>query len=216
MSIAQVAKTRYTTKAFDADKKIPQDKVEQLLTVLRHAPSSINSQPWHFFVASTPEGKAKVAEGTPGTYAYNTPKVLNASHVVVLCARNDFDAGHIAAILEQEEKDGRFPTPEAKTTQNNSRSYYAGLHRDAGTTRGWMERQVYIALGMLLLAAGTLEVDACPIEGFDPALLDAALGLKEKGLHSVVLVALGYRGEGDFNAKLPKSRLPADSVITAL
>lgn len=215
MNIAQVAQTRYTTKAFDPARKIPEDKVAQLLAVLRNAPSSINSQPWHYFVATTQEGKARVAEGTPGTYGYNTPKLMNASHVVVFCGRNDFDDAHIAAILDAEDKAGRFATPEAKVTQNNSRTYYANLHRnEKNDAQAWMDKQVYIALGMLLLAAGTLEVDACPIEGFDPAALDAALGLPEKGLRSVVLVALGYRGEGDFNAKLPKARLPADTLFT--
>jgi hypothetical protein len=40
--------------------------------------------------------------------------------------------------------------------------------------------------------------------------LDLSLGLREKGLTSVVLVSLGYRSESDFNAALPKSRLPRD------
>jgi nitroreductase/dihydropteridine reductase len=52
------------------------------------------------------------------------------------------------------------------------------------------------------------------MEGFDVAAVDAALGLREKGLRAVVMVALGYRGEGDFNAKLPKSRLPDAAVFT--
>ncbi len=33
---------------------------------------------------------------------------------------------------------------------------------------------------------------------------------------SVVLVALGYRSQDDFNAKLPKSRLPIAEVISEL
>ena len=217
MNIANIAQTRYTTKAFDPNKKISDDKLAQLLEVLRNAPSSINSQPWHYIVASTAEGKAEVAKGAQGTYVYNAPKILNASHVVVLCGRNDFDDAHIANILDNEDKAGRFATPEAKATQNNSRTYYANLHRvEKQDAREWMDKQIYIALGMLLLSAGVLEVDACPIEGFDPAALDEALGLKAKGLHSVVLVALGYRSGEDFNAKLPKSRLPAASVFTQI
>ena len=54
------------------------------------------------------------------------------------------------------------------------------------------------------------------IEGFDPQALDQELALNEKGLKSVVMVALGYRSAEDFNAKLPKSRLAAETVITAL
>ena len=73
-----------------------------------------------------------------------------------------------------------------------------------------------MALGTLLLGAATLEIDACPIEGFDAKLLNDALGLREKGLSAVVLVALGYRSAEDFNASLPKSRLPQSAVLTEI
>jgi nitroreductase/dihydropteridine reductase len=33
-------------------------------------------------------------------------------------------------------------------------------------------------------------------------------------LTSVVLVSLGYRSESDFNAALPKSRLPREEIFT--
>jgi nitroreductase/dihydropteridine reductase len=78
----------------------------------------------------------------------------------------------------------------------------------------WAEKQVYLALGTLLLGASTLGVDACPMEGFDRATLDHELGLSAKGLTAVVLVALGYRSSEDFNAKLPKSRLPTAATFT--
>jgi nitroreductase/dihydropteridine reductase len=79
-----------------------------------------------------------------------------------------------------------------------------------------MQKQVYLALGTLLLGAGALGVDATPMEGFDARLLDEELGLRDKGFTSVVLVSLGYRNEGDFNARLPKSRLPAEAVFTQI
>jgi len=46
--------------------------------------------------------------------------------------------------------------------------------------------------------------------------VDEALGLKAKGLRSRVMVALGYRSEDDFNARLPKSRLPESAVISEI
>lgn len=218
MDIARIALTRHTCKAYDPARKIPTEQVEQIKTLLRHAPSSVNSQPWHFFIAATDEGKAQVAkaapEGTP--YAANNAKIKNASHVVVLCARTEVDDAHVARLLAQEEKDGRFLTPESKEMQNKGRRFYVGLHHDAKDVQTWAQKQVYLALGTLLLGAAALEIDATPIEGFDPVLLDEALGLDSKGLKSVVVVALGYRSGEDFNAKLPKSRLPLDSVITEL
>ncbi len=217
LDIARIATTRRTCKAFDPAKKIDAAKVEALRTVLRYAPSSVNSQPWHFVIASTDEGKAKVATATQGGYAYNDPKVRNASHVVVLCARTDISDAHLAAVLDQEDRDGRFVSAEAKTGQNTARTFYANLHRqELKDAPAWMEKQIYIALGTLLQAAGALEIDACPMEGFDQKILDQTLGLTERGLTAVVLTALGYRSDADFNAKLPKSRLGDETLFTIL
>jgi nitroreductase/dihydropteridine reductase len=216
-NIARIATTRHTCKAFDPTKKIDASKVDALCTVLRYAPSSVNSQPWHFVIAASDEGKGLIAQATQGGFAYNEAKVRNASHVVVLCARTDLDENHLAAILAQEDADGRFATPEAKAGQNTSRSFYTGLHRnELKDASAWMEKQVYLALGTLLQGAAALEIDACPMEGFDQARLDEVLGLRERGLTSVVLTGLGYRSELDFNAKLPKSRLPTAALITVI
>lgn len=125
------------------------------------------------------------------------------------------DDQHLAAVLEQEDRDARFATVEAKAGQHRSRSFYVGLHRfDAKDTQHWLEKQVYLALGALLLGAASLEIDVCPMEGFDAKTLDEALELRAKGLTSPVLASLGYHSEMDFNALLPKSRLPAETVIS--
>jgi nitroreductase/dihydropteridine reductase len=215
MDIARIVQTRYTCKAYDPARKIPAEQVEQLKTLLRFSPSSINSQPWHFIIASSEAGKARIAKAAQqGAYAANGSKILNASHVVVFCARTTMDEAHLASLLAQEDADGRYPTPEAKAAQSKGRSFYTGLHRyDLKDTQHWMEKQCYLALGTLLLGAATLEIDATPIEGFDPRILNEELGLCEQGLTSVVIAALGYRGADDFNARLPKSRLPAGMVI---
>lgn len=218
MDIAQIALTRHTCKAYDPNRKIPADQVEQLKTLLRHSPSSVNSQPWHFIIVSSNAAKARVAKAMAHpVYSANGPKILNASHVVVCCARTALDETQITAITDQEELDGRFPNPDGKAAQFKSRSFYVNLHRfDFRDTQHWMEKQVYLALGTLLLGAATLGIDATPIEGFDSRLLNEELGLRDKGLTSVVIAALGYRSGEDFNAKLPKSRLPAATVISEI
>jgi nitroreductase/dihydropteridine reductase len=218
MDIAQIALTRHTCKAYDPSRKIPDDLVEQLKTLLRHSPSSVNSQPWHFILAASAAGKAQIAKATTHpVYAANTPKILNASQVVVFCARTTMDDAQVAAITDQEDRDGRFPNPEGKAAQFKGRNFYVNLHRfDFRDTQHWMEKQVYLALGTLLLGAATLGIDATPIEGFDSKVLNEELGLREKGLTSVVIAALGYRSPEDFNAKLPKSRLPTAAVISEI
>jgi nitroreductase/dihydropteridine reductase len=217
MDIARIATSRYATKAYNPHRRIDAALMAQLQTLLRYAPSSVNSQPWHYVIAESAAARAKIATATTGPYSGNEPKILHASHVVVLCARCELTDAHLARVLAQEERDGRFPSPEARAAQQKGRGFYVNLHRnELHDTPQWMEKQVYLALGTLLLGAATLEIDATPIEGFDRAVLDEALGLQEQGLSSVVLAALGYHSSDDFNATLPKSRLPAEELFTLL
>jgi nitroreductase/dihydropteridine reductase len=217
MQLTALAKSRYTTKAYDASRKIPQETIDTLLDQLRHSPSSVNSQPWHFVVASDEQGKARVAKGAEGGFVYNESKILNASHVIVLCTRTEMPEAHLQAVLAQEEKDGRFANAEGKAGQDKSRRSYVNMHKyDQKDVQHWMEKQTYLALGTLLLGAASLGLDATPMEGFDFKKLDEELGLRDKGFTSLVVVSLGYRSDSDFNAKLPKSRLPAENVFTFL
>ncbi len=216
MDTVTLAKRRYTTKAYDASRIIPQATLDALLEQLRHSPSSVNSQPWHFIVAGSVEGKARLAKATEA-FGYNTGKILNASHVIVFATRTSMSEAHLNAVLDQEAADGRFRDDQARVGQDQTRRGYVNLHRyDLKDEQHWMEKQTYLALGTALLGAAAHGLDATPIEGFDSKALDAELGLREQGFTSVVLLALGYHSEDDFNAGLSKSRLPAETVFTYL
>jgi nitroreductase/dihydropteridine reductase len=67
IDIAHYARSRYAAKAYDPARKIPAPLVEQLRMLLRLSPSSVNSQPWHFVVAASDEGKARIAKSTQGS-----------------------------------------------------------------------------------------------------------------------------------------------------
>ncbi|WP_186237461.1 oxygen-insensitive NAD(P)H nitroreductase [Burkholderia gladioli] len=215
MKLTDAVHARHTVKAFEPGRSLPQEQIDALVDLLHHSPSSVNSQPWHFVIASTAEGRDRVAAAATGPYAYNESKIKQASHVMALCVRVDMDEQHLSAILEQEARDGRFRLADAQAAQDRSRRSYVAMHRfDLKDTAQWMEKQVYLALGGLLLGAAMLGIDATPMEGFDRRALDESLGLRERGLSSVVLVSLGYRGPQDFNASLPKSRLPREQIFT--
>lgn len=217
MDIVSIALQRYSTKAFDASKKLTADEVEKIKSLLRYSPSSTNSQPWHFIVASTEEGKARVAKSAAGGYVFNERKMLDASHVVVFCAKTAMDDAWLEKVVDQEDADGRFATPEAKAANHKGRTFFADLHRkDRQDDHEWMARQVYLNVGNFLLGVGAMGLDAVPIEGFDADVLDAEFGLKEKGFTSLVVVPVGHHSVEDFNKALPKSRLPEETVVTEI
>ncbi|MDX1352202.1 MAG: oxygen-insensitive NAD(P)H nitroreductase [Thiomicrorhabdus sp.] len=217
MNLVEVAKSRYATKKFDANKRIEESVFEQIKGLLRYSPSSVNSQPWHFVIADTPQAKKRIALCTQGVYSANEPKVLDASHVIVFCAKTEMSDEYLQHLLENEDKDGRFLKPEAKEMAGKVRAFYADLHRkQLDDTTSWMQKQVYLNLGTILLGAGVLGVDAVPIEGIDIDVLNEEFDLIEQGYTALALVALGYRHNEDFNAQLPKSRLPEDEIFTFL
>ena len=75
MNLEETLNWRYTTKEFDTTKKISESDMEQVKNLLRMSPSSVNLQPWHFIVAETTEGKARMAKGTKGFFHFNEPKL---------------------------------------------------------------------------------------------------------------------------------------------
>ena len=215
MKIAELVRTRHTCKAYDPQRPLSEEQLAQLQAILRFSPSSVNSQPWHFFLVSSEAGKAKLV---PALTEHNMEKVRCAPLTVVIATKTELDDAHLQALLAQEELDGRFGgNEEAKKGADGARRYYVSLNSTTPQKQQeWMARQAYIALGFLLMGAATLDLDATPIEGFFPEKLDAALGLTELGLKSVVVASIGHRSAQDFNATLPKSRLPAEQLITRL
>jgi len=217
MDTLVTAKTRYATKAYNAEKKIPQAQFDKLLEILRFSPSSVNIQPWHFLVAESDQAKQRIASALTGNYVYNAAKVLHSSHTLVFCTRTDISAEYLEQLLQQDDTSGRFKDEAAKQGQRDTRHGYVEFYRnELKNLSSWMENQTYLALGQLLFAAGLEGIDATPMEGFDRDTLNKEFKLTEKGLKASVIVALGYRSDSDFNAKLPKSRLPDEVVFTRL
>jgi len=219
MKVTDILNRRYSTKKFDPSKKISAEDFDQIKSILQMSPSSTNTQPWHFIIAETKEGKKRIAKGTEGFFKFNAPKVENASHVIVFCARTSLDRNYIQHILDQEEKDGRFPNDEIRQGINDSRNMFSDIHKyDLKDQQHWIEKQVYLNVGTLLFGASLLKIDAVPMEGIDFKAIDKEFDLHKKGFTAVVVVSLGYRNESDFNSpdKTPKSRLPQEETMTII
>lgn len=217
MNIGKIIQSRYSTKKFDASKVLSAEQVKTLKDLLRFSPSSVNSQPWHFFLASSASGKKQISKSTEGPHAYNTEKIMDASHVVVMCRKTNIDQAHLKDLITSEEKDGRYKDAKVKDYVEQVRAFYTQYHAEQlNDLDSWMAKQVYLSAGMFLMGVAALGIDAVPVEGFDSKILDEELKLKDKGLASVLLIPVGFRSADDNNAALPKSRLPESTVITEM
>lgn len=205
---------KHLTRYFDPGRTIPEDTLQQLLRFLRSTPSSVNVQPNHFYVLATPEGKQRLADNLGERFQDNAEKILNASHTIILTTRADVPDSHIEAVFAKERADGRFPDP-------SKQQRWEAMTRDFLTLRGygykdlnhWMEKQTYMAVGLTMMAAAALGVEATPLEGFDPATVDKAFTIRETGHSTTVLLALGYPDPQKVYTN-PISRFDADRLFT--
>jgi nitroreductase/dihydropteridine reductase len=209
MSTLTNLKWRYATKRMNGQ-KVPVEKIENILDTIQLAPTSLGLQPFTVIVVEDPELKAKIAPAI-----YNQPQITEGSHVLIFAAWKEYSSenvdkyiNHIAALrgIPVESLDGM------RKMVNGS---MAG--KTPEQILNWNMRQAYIALGFGLIAAANNQVDATPMEGFDPEALDAVLGLAEKGLHSTVILALGYRdAEKDYLSSATKVRRSKDELFIRL
>jgi len=192
MDLSKLMK-KHLTRYFDGTKTIPAETLDQLLQFLRSTPSSVNVQPNHFYVLSTEAGKRKLANNLGERFQDNAEKVMNASHIVILTTRTDVPEDHIESVFAKERADGRFPDlAKQELWESMTRDFLHIRDSTYNDLDHWMEKQTYMALGMTMMAAAELGVDATPLEGFDRATVDEAFGIRETGYTTTVLLALGY------------------------
>ncbi|GAB3386592.1 nitroreductase family protein [Humibacter soli] len=205
---------KHLSRYFDGSKTIPEETIQQLLRFLRSAPTSTNIQPNHFIVLSTREGKEKLAANLGERFADNGEKIRNASHTIIMTTRADVPAEHLNAVFAKERTDGRFPA-EAKQAhwEEMTRDFVNLRNYTYKDTNHWMEKQTYMLLGLTMMAAAELGVEAMPLEGFDPVTVDKAFDIRKTGHTTTVLLALGYPDESK-QYKTPISRFEPEQLFT--
>ncbi|MBI4211615.1 MAG: NAD(P)H-dependent oxidoreductase [Deltaproteobacteria bacterium] len=204
--ILEALSWRYATKKFDPTKTLSQDDVAFLLETMRMAPTSYGLQPWKAFVVTNPELRQKLLP-----VSYNQPKVVDASHFVVIAVPTTIDSSYIDRYLEFTAKTREVKVSELTEFGSMMKGFIKG--KTSEELRQWAARQAYIALGFLLESTALCRIDACPMEGFIPQRVDEILNLSSKGYASVVACALGTRAADDAFMKLKKVRYPTDVMF---
>lgn len=209
MNLIEQLNWRYATKKYNGE-DVPAEKVDAILDAIQLSASSIGLQPYSILVIKNQDLRKKISP-----IAMGQPQIVDASHLLVFAAWENVTAEKVEEYLNN-----------VATTRNVSRESLSMLdgylynmvnNNTAEQNYNWSARQAYIALGTALIAAAEQNVDATPMEGFNPAALDELLGLKEKELKSVALLPIGYRdAENDWNAALPKVRRAKEKLFLTI
>ncbi len=198
MDFERIVQERYATKVFDG-KKIPEAKVNELLEIIRYAPSSFNIQPWIVKIISDQETKDKLSPAS-----FNQTQIKSCSHLLVFCANKDI-SGNIEK-LEKLMVDNGLDFQKAKEYTNMMRDFEKKLTEEQKLA--WAQRQMYIALGNAVNGAKSLGFDSCPMEGFEPDKYTKILNLPSN-LVPTALCPIGY---GTDKPK-PKLRFPKEKIF---
>ncbi|HEX2533373.1 MAG TPA: nitroreductase family protein [Chitinophagaceae bacterium] len=206
MELLPLLNWRYATKKMNGRPVAP-EKVGRILEAARLAPSSNGLQPFEILVIRSAALKEQIYAG-----ACPQPQVVTCSHLLVFAAWDRYTEGRINTYLQPLASERGVPPEALEDFRQTLLRQWAPLEEAASAAHA--ARQAYLALGVALIAAAAEGVDSTPMEGFAPGALDALLGLKEQGLRSAVLLALGYRdAEQDWLVRLPKVRKGREAFV---
>ncbi len=210
MDLLEKLEWRYATKKMDPARKVPQEKVERILEAVRLAPTSSGLQPFEVIVVTNP---ALLEQIKP--IAHGQGQVTDCSHLLVFAAWDDYTPARINMMFDLV-AEARGGTNEGWETY---RKHLLASYPPRGPEVNFQHiaRQAYIGLGVAIAAAAVEGVDSTPMEGFNPDALDELLGLRARGLRSVLILPLGYREEEkDWLVNLKKVRRPRKDFITEM
>ncbi len=209
MDLIESLQWRYATKKFNPEKKVSAEDLETIKEAVRLSASSYGLQLYKVLVIEDPNLRAKLKEASWGQ-----SQITDASQLFVFCNYTDVNDQHIDDYLDLKS--------EVQGVDRQGLVDYGNMMKGAvsGMTdvikSAWTARQTYIALGNLLAACASLRIDACPMEGFEPAKYNEILGLTEKGLNAAVIATVGYRSEEDATQHAKKVRKPSESLYETI
>ena len=207
MKLLEALNWRYATKQMTGE-KLDQADVDLILEAARLAPTSAGLQPFHILSISDPALKEKISP-----VALNQPQITQSSHLLVFTAWDRISDAQVDQRYDAMNALRNLSSDKTADTVAGLKQLFASMTQEQQYHHA--AKQAHIGFGMAIAAAAELGIDATPMEGFDKEGLDELLGLKEKGLKSVVLLALGRRNpDQDWLLKLEKYRVSREEFVT--
>ena len=198
MEFKDIVMKRYATKRFD-ERTIPEEKINQLLEIIRHAPSAVNLQPWKIKVIADRKLREELFTAT-----FSQGQVKSCSHLLVFCADTNVEA--LIEKLGRIQKDAGVPDEMRNSTIGIAKVMLGKMSPEKRIE--WAKCQVHLSLANAVNGAKSLGFDSCPMTGFDPAEYSRILKLPGH-LIPTILCALGYAAD----KPMVKVRFPKEDIF---
>lgn len=175
---------RWATKSFDPLKTISDEQLKTILNAIKLAPTSFGLQPFRVYIISDEGIKAKLSEA-----AFGQPQPKEAPYTLVFCADQHVDARVDSYISIHANGNGAIIEK-----MNEFKNMVKGMitTQPEEMQGAWAAKQAYIALGFAMAACAELQIDSCPMEGFNAQAINEALELPSN-LKTCVMLPIGYR-----------------------
>ena len=198
MEFRDLVMQRYATKEFDG-KMIPEEKIDELLEIIRFAPSALNLQPWKIKVITDRKLKEELRPAT-----FNQGQVMSCSHLLVFCANTKVD--ELVEKASRMMKEAGVPDEMHDSVIGKAKGMFGNMSSNQKIE--WAKCHAYLAIGNAVNGAKSLGFDSCPMAGFDPAEYTRILKLPEH-LLPTILCALGYAAD----KHMPKIRFSKEDIF---
>ncbi len=178
---------RHACKTFCKKKVISDEDIRYILEAGRMAPSSFGMEGWKFLVVTDQELKEKLRP-----LCWNQAQITTCSHLVVILAAIDA-LKPSSGIVQKRFERRRLSKEQEEAYIERYSEFLAQEIADDEKMFAWSAKQTYLAAMQMMLAAATLEIDSCPIEGFEREKVEELLEIDTKEFRVSLLLPFGYR-----------------------
>lgn len=207
--VVDALKWRYAVKKFDNKRLLPKHKIDVVKETFNLTATSFGLQPVRLVIIKNKELQKDLV-----AHSMNQQQVADCSHLLVFCVENKVDSTYVNSYFNRVKEVRNTPDDILKPFKDYLLDVFEKEAEE--DTLLWAAKQAYLAMGNLLTVCALENIDACPMEGFNPQGYDEKLLLADKGLKSVLVMPIGYRDQDDMFAGFKKVRKELQNVIIEL
>ncbi len=178
---------RHACKTFCKKKIVSDEDIRFILESGRMAPSSFGQEGWKFLVITNQELKTKLRP-----LCWNQAQIETSSHLVVILAAIE-DLRPRSGEVQKRFARRRLSKEQEEAYIERYTEFLSPEIADDAKMFAWSSKQTYLAAMQMMLAAASIEIDSCPIEGFEREKVEELLGIDTKKYRVSLLLPLGYR-----------------------
>ncbi|MCF6239881.1 MAG: NAD(P)H-dependent oxidoreductase, partial [Bacteroidales bacterium] len=204
--IVEALKFRHACKKFDPGKKTPDQALDCILEAACLSPSSFGMEAWKFIVLESQDIRKKLRPA-----CWDQAQVTDSSHVIAILARPAVVSPDTEYVKQNFLRRG-LPRDAALAYIERYKWYMETEVDPVMSAYAWCSKQCYIALANIMTTAAAMNIDTCPMEGFEKQKVEQILKIDTNKYEVAVLVALGYRA----GVQTPRKRHEQKTLVEYL